>query len=91
MELGDYGKEINSFAELENSDWRDFEAIPMGGNLQLVFYRPVDKENLTADDILVKAMINETEVTMPGTPVTGPYYNWAPLRDYYLAKTLKPL
>ena len=86
MELGGYGEEINSLEALENSNWKDYDIIPMGGNLQLVFYRPMDKENLTPDDILVKALINEREVTMPGVPVEGKYYRWSDLRDYYVAK-----
>ena len=82
MELGGYGDQINSLAELENSEWRDYEIIPMGGNMQLIFYR--SQQN--PEDVLVKAMINETEVTMPGTPIEGPYYRWKDLREYYLSK-----
>lgn len=87
MELGGYGDEINSFEELETTPWRDYEIIPMGGNLQLVFYRPEGKESdLQPEDILVKAMINEREVSMPGQPVEGPYYRWSDLRKHYLDK-----
>ncbi|MCH5228690.1 MAG: histidine-type phosphatase [Muribaculaceae bacterium] len=87
MELGGYGREINSFEQLEKSEWKDFEIIPMAGNLQLIFYRPADNsETISPDDILVKAMINEREVSMPGNPVTGNYYNWKNLRDYYISK-----
>lgn len=86
MELGDYGRQVNSFEELENSDWKDYEIIPMAGNLQIVFYRPDSKSGLTPEDILVKAMINEKEVAMPGEPVYGNYYSWSSLRDYYLNK-----
>ncbi|MCH5234843.1 MAG: histidine-type phosphatase [Muribaculaceae bacterium] len=82
MEVGGYGDEINSLTELENSPWKDYEIIPMAGNLQLIFYRNPDNK----DDILVKAMVNEREVSMPGTPVIGPYYSWNNLRDYYLSK-----
>ena len=90
MEIGGYGDEINSLEELENSDWKDYEIIPMAGNVQLVFYRPSDKiDNLTPDDILVKAMINEREVSMPAPPVSGNYYRWSDLRDYYLGKLKK--
>lgn len=82
MELGGYGDEINSFEELEKSNWRDYDIIPMGGNMQIVFYR--SEEN--PEDILVKAMINEREVSMPGIPVDGPFYRWKDLRNYYLTK-----
>lgn len=84
MELGGYGDPINSLQELEESDWRDYEIIPMAGNLQLIFYRP--EGDFGPENILVKAMINEKEVSMPGEPIIGPYYNWNHLRDYYLSK-----
>ena len=86
MELGGYGDPVNSLDELESTEWKDYDIIPMAGNLQLVFYRPEGKENLTDDDILVKAMINEREVSMPGSPVVGPYYRWSDLKAHYLQK-----
>lgn len=89
MELGGYGDEINSLEALENSAWRDYDIIPMAANLQLVFYRPTGTEPCGPDQILVKAMINEREVSMPTTPVAGPYYRWSDLRNYYLTKLEK--
>lgn len=86
MEVGGYGNEINSLEALEDNGWKDFEIIPMAGNLQLVFYRPADKETLLPEDILVKAMINEREVSMPGEPVSGNYYRWSDLRSHYIKK-----
>ena len=86
MEAGGYGESIDSLEELEDSNWRDYALIPMAGNLQLVFYRPVGKGSFKDEDILVKALINEEEVTLPGQPVDGPYYRWKDLRDYYLSK-----
>ncbi len=62
--------------------WADYRIFPMGSNVQLVFYRPKKGDG----DILVKALLNERETTMPATPVTGPYYRWNDLRDYYLRK-----
>ena len=82
MELGDYGQPIDSLEELESLDWNEYDIIPMGGNLQLVFYRPTDGNG----DILVKALLNEREISMPGKSVSGPYYRWNDLRDYYLKK-----
>ena len=87
MELQDFGKEINSFQELETSGWHDYEITPMAGNLQLIFYRRAGDHS--PEDILVKALINETEVTMPGTPVSGYYYRWVDIRDYYKSKLEK--
>lgn len=81
MELGNYGEEVTSLDQLEQIGWRDYEIIPMADNLQLVFYRPEGSNN--PDDILVKALLNEKEISMPGTPVSGPYYSWKELRKYY--------
>ena len=82
MDLNGYGKQIADFKDLENSDWIDYDMIPMAGNIQMVFYRP--EGSLNPDDVLVKTMINECEVSMPGIPVTGPYYKWNDLRQYYI-------
>ena len=84
MELGGYGDAIDSLDELENSEWRDYDIIPMGGNLQLIFYRKAG--SVDAGDVLVKALVNEREVTMPGLSVNGPYYSWGSLREYYEKK-----
>jgi hypothetical protein len=51
--------------------------------VQLVFYRPVKGK---PGAILVKALLNEREMTLPATPVSGPYYRWADLREYYKKK-----
>ena len=84
MDINGYGKAIQDFKALEKSDWIDYNIIPMAGNLQLVFYRPEGSNN--PDDVLVKAMINETEVTMPGQPVNGPFYRWSDLKTLYKDK-----
>ena len=54
----------------------------MGCNIQLIFYRP-KKGN---GDILVKALLNERETTLPVKTDSHPYYKWADLRQYYLDK-----
>lgn len=63
--------------------FRTYELTPMAANIQMVFYRPKGK-SYTPDDVLVKVLYNEKEVTLPGTPVTGPYYRWTDLRKTYL-------
>ncbi len=84
MEIEDYGKEVTDLDQLEDLNWRDYEIIPMAGNLQLVFYRRSGSTD--PDDVLVKALLNEREVRLPGTPVSGPYYSWKELRKYYTDK-----
>lgn len=84
MEIDDFGKRLDTLEEMDASGWRYQDIIPMAGNLQIVFYRPEGSRN--AEDVLVKCLLNEREVRLPVTPVTGPYYRWTDLRKYYLDK-----
>lgn len=79
---------ITSYGDVADK-WHAQDIIPMAANIQLIFYRPTrpGPGGWSEDDILVKALLNEREVTMPGIPVTGPYYRWTTLRDQYLKKT----
>lgn len=80
IEVDDLGKEFASIEEAEAAGLRSYDLIPMAGNIQLVFYRNGE------GDVLVKGLLNEREVRLPGEPVSGPYYRWSTLRDYYLNK-----
>ena len=84
MEVGGYGRRIDSLDDLEKSGWHEYDIIPMAGNLQLVFYKPQDSDN--PEDVLVKALLNEKEMTLPGEPVEGPYYSWPVLKAHYLER-----
>ena len=85
LELGQCGAKVENLDTLDNV-WRNYRIFPMACNVQLIFYRPKKGKE---GDILVKALLNEREVTMPGQPVTGPYYRWADIRQYYLDKIRK--
>ena len=67
----------------------------MGCNIQLIFYRPTkqkansQKTIANSDDILVKALLNERECTLPVKTNQYPYYKWSDLRQYYLDKLAK--
>ena len=52
--------------------------LPMGANLQLVFYRKSGKPTL------VKVLMNEREATLPLEPVQGPYYRWDDFKAHFL-------
>ena len=52
--------------------------LPMGANLQIIFYKKSGK------DILVKVLMNEQEATLPLEPVRGPYYRWDDFKAHYL-------
>lgn len=82
LELGQCGAQVENLDTLDRV-WRNYRIFPMACNVQLIFYRP--KKGKTGD-ILVKALLNEREVTMPAKPVSGPYYRWDDLRQYYLDK-----
>lgn len=81
MELDDCGLVTTDFEHLADR-WRVYNIIPMGCNVQLIFYRknPQDK------DVLVKALLNEREARLPVESDVAPYYHWKDLRDYYLKK-----
>ncbi len=69
-----------------HENWQDYNIIPKACNIQMVFYRPVGTVGNKAEDVLVKVLFNEHEATLPGTPVTGPYYRWSDLKQYYEKK-----
>ncbi len=84
MELGSCFPEVG-LDRLDTLDqvWANYRIFPMASNIQLVFYRPKKGKS---GDILVKAMLNEHEQTLPLTPVTAPYYRWADVRNFFLKK-----
>ena len=49
----------------------------------MFFYRPKGRK-YTADDVLVKVLFNEKEVTLPAKKFNGPYYKWSDVRKAYL-------
>lgn len=84
MELDHYGEEINDLEELADKGWHDYLLVPMGANVQIIFYRRQPGEN--PDDVLVKVMLNEREAMLPLQAVEGPYYRYGDFRRYYLDK-----
>lgn len=82
MDLDGLGKKTNDLKEVE-SFFRTYDITPMASNIQMIFYRPKGK-SYTADDVLVKVLLNEKEVTLPTKAVSGPYYRWTDLRKHYL-------
>lgn len=82
LELGTCGAQVENLDTLDHV-WRNYNIFPMACNVQLAFYRPKKGK---AGDILVKALLNEREMTMPVPTDNYPYYKWADLRKYYLDK-----
>ena len=84
LELDSCGAVIEDMEQLDQV-WRNYRIFPMACNIQLIFYRP-QKWSGAVDEILVKALLNEREATLPVTAVTPPYYRWSDLREYYVQK-----
>lgn len=91
LELDQCGIAVDDLNELDKY-WRNYRIYPMGSNIQLIFYRPTKAVNnsqlspVNSPDILVKALLNERECTLPIPTTQYPYYNWSELRQYYLKK-----
>lgn len=57
--------------------WQEWR-IPFAANLQLVFFRHPEK-----DDILVQVLLNEQPVDLPIQPISGHFFKWNSLLLYY--------
>lgn len=82
LEMNNCGKQYNDLEQLASEGWYNYNIFPMGCNVQLIFYKP-KKGN---GDILVKALLNENETTLPLQAVSGPYYKWSDFREYFVRK-----
>ena len=72
---------------MENLDeldkyWQNYKIFPMACNIQLIFY----KHKKNRGDVLVKALLNEREVSLPVPTTMHPYYRWDDVRDYWTKK-----
>lgn len=81
MELDSCGRQVDDLDHLEDY-WVNYRIFPMACNIQWVFYRP----KKAGDPILMKALLNEKEATMPVPTDQYPYYKWDDVRAYYLKK-----
>ena len=85
LELDSCGISVENPDSLDRY-WRNYKIFPMACNIQLVFYRPKKGKS---GDVLVKALLNEREATMPVATTQWPYYRWDDLRQYYTEKLRK--
>ena len=77
MRIPGWCEEVNNYEDIEKV-WHDYD-IPMGCNLQWIFYRN------KAGEVLVKMMLNEEEIAFP-KQIDGsmaPYYRWEDVRKFY--------
>ena len=76
MNINGYGREATSPEEA--FDIFPLWNMPMGGSLQLIFYR-----SRKSPEILVKALWHEPEAVLPFAAAPGPYYRWSDFKAYY--------
>jgi len=82
LELNGYNFQTEDLEEVEKHGWWVSDIIPMGANLQFVFYR----ENPQDKDVIFKIMLNEKEATLPLPTDIAPYYHWRDFREFFLKK-----
>ncbi len=82
MELGQCGASVEDMDKLDQT-WQNYRIFPMACNVQLIFYKPKKGQG----DILVKALLNEREMTLPVAQTSTPYYyKWSDVRAYWSKK-----
>lgn len=84
LNLNGYGEHADSLEELPYKGWLNYNIYPMAANVQFVFYKPQSGVH-SADDVLVKVLLNEDEATLPVETDCAPYYRWSDVRKHYLA------
>lgn len=78
LELDSCGRQVENLDELDQQ-WVNYRIFPMGCNIQLVYYRPKKGKS---GDVLVKALLNEKEATLPVHTDRYPYYRWKDVEAY---------
>ena len=81
LELDNCGAVVEDMEKLDEQ-WRNYRIFPMACNIQLIFYRPEKGKG----QILMKALMNEREVSLPVDTDTYPYYRWRDVRKYWTQK-----
>ena len=81
LELDNCGAVVEDMEKLDEQ-WRNYRIFPMACNIQLIFYRPEKGKG----QILMKALLNEREVSLPVDTDTYPYYRWRDVRKYWTQK-----
>lgn len=82
LDINGFDYQTNDLETLEQKGWWARQAIPMAGNIQLIFYR----KNAKDKDVVFKVLHNEQEATLPIPTDIAPYYHWRDFREYYLQK-----
>src|SRR5699024_4484773 len=59
--------------------WCNYKVAPMAGNIQLVFFR----KKGSPEDVIVKLLLHEHEVSIPVKTDMAPFYHWQDVRAFY--------
>lgn len=79
--IGIEGMETRRTSHNVQDYWKSYEMMPMGSNLQMIFFK--NKK----DDVLVKLVYNDKETHIPAVKTyNGVFHRWEDLREY-LVKT----
>ena len=80
MDIQEYGTSTMVYDLSKVSEnWQMWIISPMCSNLQIIFYRK-------GDDVIVKILRNEQEVSLPIESAIKPYYRWSDVRAYWEAR-----
>ena len=60
--------------------FQDYKISPMASNIQMIFFRN------EAEDVLVKFLLNEREISIPCKTDSFPFYRWPEVRSYLLGR-----
>lgn len=60
-------------------NFADFKIAPMAGNVQIVFFR----NKKSANDVIVKFLLNERETSIPIDSDIYPFYRWSDVKKFY--------
>ena len=82
LELDNCGMQTDDLEQLEQQGWYNYRIFPMACNVQLIFYKQKEGKG----NILIKALLNENETSLPLKAFSGPYYRWSDFREYFLKK-----
>ncbi len=79
LDINGYGKKMHP-SEIFDNQWYNYRIFPMACNIQFIFYRA----NEADEDVWVKVLLNEQEVSLPIAEIEPGFYQWAALRQHVL-------
>lgn len=78
--INDFGRELESLDDA--FVYYPLREVPMGANIQFVFYRKKAAKACCEDDVIFKVVLNGVEASLPIESLDGPYYRWTDYKAY---------